>query len=157
VAVLLILVMAGCSRASETGAVPIATGQTGAGEPASGVAPVAGTTTRPPRSAPTLSPTPKSLLSRQADKRLKAEEAKLKKQAYFVVPNLVGSNLQTAQDKLQAKHSYLLIQIDATGANRHTIRDRDWQVCSQKPAAGTRMAVVKIVTLRAVKLTERCP
>jgi hypothetical protein len=98
-----------------------------------------------------------SLLQRQAEKRLKAEQEKLKKKANFTMPALVGRNLQTAKDQLHAKGSYLLVEVDAKGQNRELAVDRDWRVCWQKPAAGAKVTIVHLVTLRAVKLTESCP
>jgi hypothetical protein len=156
-AVVSMVLLSGCSQTNETGAVPISADQadTGSGEPAPADAPVA--TSAPPRSAPTLSPTPRSLLQRQADKQIKAAEDKLKKKANFIMPALVGRNLQAAQDQLQAKGSYLLNQVDATGQNRKSVVDRDWRVCSQKPAAGAKVTVLQLVTLRSVKLSESCP
>jgi beta-lactam-binding protein with PASTA domain len=73
------------------------------------------------------------------------------------MPDLVGQNLQDAQDTLQNLGSYLLDQEDATGKGRPQIMDRNWQVCSQHPAAGTRVQVKDMVTLRAVKNSETCP
>lgn len=74
----------------------------------------------------------------------------------FVMPPLVGMNLQDAQDTLQAHGSYLLDQTDATGMGRFQLLDSDWKVCYQKPAAGTEVPLMSMVQLGAVKLNESC-
>ncbi|KRB74072.1 hypothetical protein ASE01_18955 [Nocardioides sp. Root190] len=75
----------------------------------------------------------------------------------FVMPSLVGMNLQAAQDELQALGSYVLTQTDATGAERFQVLDANWKVCWQKPAAGKKVPVSRLVDLGAVKLEEFCP
>lgn len=162
-AMVLALVLGGCGKAGETGAVPLSSGPSGAGEPAADPGSAAGTA-RPPRSAPTLSWTPppsspaKTFLQRKADEKLKKEAQSLKHRAYFTMPNLVGRNLQGAQDTLQALDSYLLNEQDATGRGRSQILDRDWRVCTQIPKPGTKqVSVIRVVVLGAVKLSERCP
>jgi hypothetical protein len=75
----------------------------------------------------------------------------------FVMPFLVGANLQDAQDHLQARGSYVLTQNDATGLERFQILDSDWKVCAQIPAAGTKVPLARMVDLRVVKLHESCP
>jgi len=52
----------------------------------------------------------------------------------WTMPNLVGANLQEAQDAIQALTGNAIFftkSHDATGAGRHQILDRDWRVCSQ--------------------------
>lgn len=75
----------------------------------------------------------------------------------FVMPKVVGMNLQLAQDLLQSKGSYLMDQTDALGLNRFQINDSGWTVCNQSPAAGKKVPTSTMVTLGSVKLTERCP
>jgi hypothetical protein len=75
----------------------------------------------------------------------------------FKMPNLVGENLQLAQDKLQALGSYLMDQQDAAGLGRIQVLDSNWQVCTQDPAPGATVPVDTMVTLAAVKLAEHCP
>ena len=75
----------------------------------------------------------------------------------FTMPNVVGVNLQLAQDTLQALGSYLMDQTDATGLGRFQVDDSNWQVCSQDPAPGAVVPVETVVTLAAVKLSETCP
>ncbi|MYS23518.1 hypothetical protein GA0115240_15344 [Streptomyces sp. DvalAA-14] len=73
------------------------------------------------------------------------------------VPALVGKGLQTAQDAAQAAGFHHLTSHDSAGRDRHQILDRDWKVCSQKPAAGTKSPVDTTIDLGAVKLDESCP
>jgi hypothetical protein len=165
VGVALVLLVSGCSQGNETGAVPAGSGETGAGEA------VTTGTARPPRSAPTLPPTtPPSTTDSSAERARKAAQ-KLKKElstarkrvrdvngkTFFTMPKLVGHNLQAAQDDLQLRGSFLLSQIDATGAGRRPILDDNWKVCSQKPKAGVRVPKIQVIQLRAVKLSESCP
>jgi hypothetical protein len=73
------------------------------------------------------------------------------------VPHLVGKGLQAAQDAAQAAGFHHLTSHDSAGRARHQILDRDWKVCSQKPAAGTRARTDTEVDLGTVKLDESCP
>lgn len=75
----------------------------------------------------------------------------------FKMPQLVGENLQLAQDKLQKLGSYVMDQQDALGLDRVQVLDSNWQVCSQKPAPGKTVAADTVITLAAVKLSENCP
>jgi hypothetical protein len=75
----------------------------------------------------------------------------------FKMPDLVGENLQDAQDELQSRGSFLMDQVDATGEDRWQLLDSNWYVCSQKPAAGKRVSLTAIVKLYVVKLEETCP
>ena len=72
------------------------------------------------------------------------------------LPNLVGKGLQVAQDRAQAAGFRKLASHDALGRKRVQVFDRDWKVCSQSPAAGSRAADTR-VDFGVVKLSERCP
>ena len=74
----------------------------------------------------------------------------------FVMPALVGMNLQRAQNQLQARGSFLLTQTDGTGQGRFQMLDYGWKVCAQDPPAGTVTDIVTLVELVAVKLHEAC-
>lgn len=74
----------------------------------------------------------------------------------FIMPNVIGMNLQLAQDLLQSKGSYLVDQEDFKGLGRFQLIDSNWKVCSQAPAAGKRVLTSTLVTLSSVKLSERC-
>jgi hypothetical protein len=75
----------------------------------------------------------------------------------FTMPDVVGMNLQDAQDALQDLGSYLMNQEDATDQGRLQIIDDNWVVCSQEPAAGTQYSKLDVVTLWSVKNGEDCP
>jgi hypothetical protein len=75
----------------------------------------------------------------------------------FVMPDVVGANLQLAQDTLQGLGSYVMDQQDASGAGRTQVLDSNWHVCTQSPVAGSVVPVDTIVTLASVKLAESCP
>lgn len=75
----------------------------------------------------------------------------------FVMPKVTGMVLQTAQDLLQSKGSYLMDQQDASGLGRIQVLDSNWKVCTQKPKAGAKVPIETIVVLGAVKLDEKCP
>lgn len=75
----------------------------------------------------------------------------------FTMPNLVGMNLQKAQDELQDLGSYVLSQDDATGKGRFQMSDRNWKVCSQDQEPGRVLSIAELVNVEAVKLDESCP
>jgi colicin import membrane protein len=74
----------------------------------------------------------------------------------FTMPDVVGMNLQEAQDALQGVGSLLMDQTDASGQDRTQLDDSNWQVCTQDPAAGTEAPVETVVSLGSVKLDESC-
>ncbi|MGW7726220.1 PASTA domain-containing protein [Streptomyces canus] len=73
------------------------------------------------------------------------------------VPNFVGKGLQSAQDEAQAAGFYNLASHDSLGRDRHQILDRDWKVCTQEPAAGTKTPTDTKLDFGTVKLAETCP
>ena len=79
------------------------------------------------------------------------------KPAAPVMPSVVGMVLQDAQNLLQSQGSYLMDQVDASGAGRIQFFDSNWRVCSQEPLAGSPLSTIDVVTLGAVKLDESCP
>jgi hypothetical protein len=77
----------------------------------------------------------------------------------WTMPNLVGANLQEAQDAIQALTGNAIFftkSHDATGAGRHQILDRDWQVCTQNVQPGTKITADTAIDFGAAKLDERC-
>lgn len=106
-----------------------------------------------PTSTPTPTPTPSPTRTSREPEPDPTPEPELT----FVMPDVIGINLQEAQDYLQSLGSYLLDQEDASGAGRIQILDRNWYVCSQQPAPGTEVPIETVVTLYSVKLDERCP
>ncbi|MFC5153164.1 hypothetical protein [Streptomyces amakusaensis] len=107
-------------------------------EPAAPVQP------KKPKPAGTEAATPAS----RADKDTSTDTERL--------PNLVGQQLQAAQDAAQAAGFYLLGSHDATGEGRMQVLDRNWKVCSQTPAPGA-ADPSKMVDFGAVKIEETCP
>ena len=74
--------------------------------------------------------------------------------AMTALPNVVGKDLQLAQDTLQAAGFYNLTSHDSTGLNRLQVLDRNWRVTDQTPAAGTRVAADQLIDLGAKKFTD---
>jgi beta-lactam-binding protein with PASTA domain len=93
---------------------------------------------------------------RQPKKKKKKKNPSAQVADTFVMPALVGVNLQEAQDVLQARGSFLLTQTDGTGQERFQMLDYNWKVCAQDPPAGTVTSIATLVELVAVKLTESC-
>ncbi|MBA2309072.1 MAG: hypothetical protein H0W01_07225 [Pseudonocardiales bacterium] len=76
------------------------------------------------------------------------------------MPKLVGSNLQAAQDALQAltgNEVFLTTSHDAKGAGRQQVLDRSWKVCSQNIPAGSKIDASSSIDFGTVKLEEACP
>lgn len=79
----------------------------------------------------------------------------------WVMPDLRGSNLQAAQDAIQAltgNPAFFSTSTDLTGQARMQIVDRNWQVCSSTPAPGESFTSTSKVDFGVVKLdSESCP
>jgi hypothetical protein len=78
----------------------------------------------------------------------------------WVMPNLVGSNLQDAQNamqKLTGDPVFLTSSHDATGKSRQQVADRNWKVCGQNVAAGSSITIKSVIDFAAVKNEEKCP
>ncbi|WP_031104297.1 PASTA domain-containing protein, partial [Streptomyces sp. NRRL S-146] len=84
-----------------------------------------------------------------------AEDADAGEAETAELPDVVGMDLQAAQDEAQAAGFYVLDDQDASGQKRLQVFDRNWTVCSQEPEAGTHPTDTA-VTLFAVKDTESC-
>ncbi len=77
----------------------------------------------------------------------------------WAMPNLVGKNLQDAQDTIQALTAngiFVTTSHDATGAGRQQVLDRNWKVCSQNIAAGRAITADSEIDFGAAKLGESC-
>jgi beta-lactam-binding protein with PASTA domain len=134
-------------RLVPTSAVPVAlavlvAGLSGCGSGTQAPAPAVTVT----QAAPTVIETAKPSAS---DAATPADAAQKKR-----LPNVVGKNLQAAQDTMQAAGFYLLSDKDATGQGRFQVYDRNWVVVRQTPAAGRRVALSTLVTLWAKKIGE---
>ena len=78
----------------------------------------------------------------------------------WTMPNLVGSNLQAAQDQIQevaGNPLFITLSHDATGHGRNQVIDSNWKVCSQNVAPGTPFTDTTKIDFGAVKLAEKCP
>lgn len=76
------------------------------------------------------------------------------------MPNLVGSNLQDAQNAVQELTGYAIPVTrshDATDAGRLQVLDTNWKVCSQNVPVGSTIDTGTRIDFGAVKLDERCP
>ena len=77
----------------------------------------------------------------------------------WTMPNLVGKNLQEAQDAIQELTAFeipVTTSHDATGAGREQLLDRNWKVCSQNIAAGAEISSTSRIDFGAVRTDERC-
>ena len=74
--------------------------------------------------------------------------------AKITVPNVVGKDLQLAQDTMQAAGLYNLSSHDSTGQARLQVLDRNWVVTDQTPAAGSSVAADQLIDLGARKFTD---
>ena len=70
------------------------------------------------------------------------------------VPNVVGMNHQSAQNRLQAHGFHNLRERDCTGRGRLLLFDRNWRVVRQSPEAGRRVRTNRRITLCSVKYTD---
>jgi hypothetical protein len=105
-----------------------------------------------PSAQPSESPSPSAVSSSAAS----APDANT-----WVMPNLRGQDLQTAQDAIQSlTNDGIVISTshDATGAGRHQIFDRDWQVCTQNIAPGAKLSANTDIDFGVVRRdVETCP
>jgi hypothetical protein len=70
------------------------------------------------------------------------------------MPDFHGKSVKAARGALDSSTSITVN--DATKAGRLVLIESNWQVCSQEPAAGTKLNG-QPVTLNAVKYGEHCP
>jgi hypothetical protein len=78
----------------------------------------------------------------------------------WTMPNLVGKDLQGAQDAIQSlTHDavWLSTSTDLTGKGRAQIVDRNWIVCSSTPAPGATFTATTAIDFGVVRDTETCP
>jgi hypothetical protein len=77
------------------------------------------------------------------------------------MPNLIGKDLQGAQDAIQSltlDAVWYSSSTDLTGKGRMQIDDRNWVVCSSTPAPGATFTESTKVNFGVVKKdTETCP
>jgi hypothetical protein len=78
----------------------------------------------------------------------------------WAMPDLVGSNLQSAQNQVQSLTDFAITVTtshDATGADRQQVLDENWKVCTQSIPPGGAIDSGTRIDFGAVKLEERCP
>lgn len=77
------------------------------------------------------------------------------------MPDLVGKDLQGAQDAIQSltnDQAWYTGSTDLTGKGRNQILDRNWLVCSSTPPAGSMITPSAKITFGVVRIdTESCP
>lgn len=78
----------------------------------------------------------------------------------WTMPNLVGMDLQGAQDAIQSlTHDQVWYSgsTDLTGKGRAQIVDRNWSVCGSTPAPGVTFRATTSIDFGVVRDTEKCP
>lgn len=77
------------------------------------------------------------------------------------MPNLIGMDLQGAQDAIQSVSGgqvWFSSSTDLTGQDRAQMSDRNWQVCSSTPAPGATFTVSTNIDFGVVRIdSEECP
>ena len=77
------------------------------------------------------------------------------------MPNLIGKDLQGAQDAIQSLtlgEVWYSGSTDLTGHGRARIVDRNWVVCTSTPPPGASFNVETKINFGVVKIdTEKCP
>ena len=75
------------------------------------------------------------------------------------MPDLVGANLQDAQNAIQSLTDFAIAVTtshDETGKGRAQVIDRNWKVCSQNVRPGETVTTGTEIDFGAVKLEESC-
>ncbi|MCR6482744.1 PASTA domain-containing protein [Amycolatopsis sp. OK19-0408] len=75
--------------------------------------------------------------------------------AMIKVPDVSGMNHQDAQNAMQRAGLYNLREVDGTGQGRALVMDRNWVQTAQDPAPGTEVQPDAVITLTAIKYTDR--
>lgn len=78
----------------------------------------------------------------------------------WTMPNLIGVDLQGAQDAIQSLTDgevWFSSSTDLTGQGRAQIVDRNWVVCSSTPSAGAPFTATTHIDFGVVRDTETCP
>nr|CRL77004.1 hypothetical protein CPGR_04156 [Mycolicibacterium malmesburyense] len=79
----------------------------------------------------------------------------------WTMPNLIGSNLQDAQDAIQAltnNEVFFSGSTDLTGQGRNQIMDANWQVCTSTPPPGATITKGTMIDFGVVRIDiEDCP
>ena len=79
----------------------------------------------------------------------------------WTMPNLIGKDLQGAQDEIQSVSDgqvWFSGSTDLTGQGRAQILDRAWIVCTSSPSPGAPFTTTTDITFGVVKKdSEACP
>lgn len=79
----------------------------------------------------------------------------------WTMPNLIGRDLQGAQDAIQSlTHGevWFSSSTDLTGKGRAQISDRNWQVCVSTPPPGAKFTASTEIDFGVVRIdSEKCP
>ncbi|WP_234784998.1 hypothetical protein [Mycolicibacterium thermoresistibile] len=78
----------------------------------------------------------------------------------WTMPNLIGTDLQGAQDAIQSLTDgavWFSSSTDLTGKGRLQIIDRNWTVCSSTPPPGATFTASTRIDFGVVRDTEDCP
>lgn len=79
----------------------------------------------------------------------------------WTMPNLIGMDLQGAQDAIQSVSGgqvWFSSSTDLTGQGRAQLSDRNWQVCSSTPAPGATLTASTSIDFGVVRIdSEECP
>ena len=78
----------------------------------------------------------------------------------WTMPNLIGMDLQGAQDAIQSLTRgtvWFSGSTDLTGKGRPQIVDRNWQVCTSTPSPGATFSTSTTIDFGVVRDTEKCP
>jgi hypothetical protein len=77
----------------------------------------------------------------------------------WTMPDLVGANLQDAQNAIQSLTGFeiaVTASHDETGKGREQVLDRNWKVCSQNVRPGATITTDSEIDFGTVKLEESC-
>ncbi|MGW0157785.1 hypothetical protein ACWDUN_00535 [Mycobacterium sp. NPDC003323] len=79
----------------------------------------------------------------------------------WTMPNLIGMDLQGAQDAIQSVSGgevWFSTSTDLTGQGRAQLSDRNWQVCSSTPPPGSVFTATTEIDFGVVRIdSEDCP
>jgi len=81
-------------------------------------------------------------------------------QTSWTMPDLIGVDLQGAQDAIQSVTDgevWFSSSTDLTGQGRAQIMDRNWIVCSSTPPPGAAYTTTTSIDFGVVRDTETCP
>jgi hypothetical protein len=78
----------------------------------------------------------------------------------WTMPDLIGKDLQGAQDAIQSLTHSAVTYTDSTdlsGQDRMQVSDRHWMVCTSTPPPGEKFTTETEIDFGVVRLEETCP